>query len=310
MDLVSDHPEMLPEMLTIGELARRTGIPVRTIRFWSDSGVVEPTDRTAGGFRLYDVEAAARVELVRTLRELGLDLATVRLVLHRQTTVGDVARAHVRALDAEIHTLRVRRAVLDRVARHGSTTEEMRVMHELARMSADERQRIMDDFVRETFDGVSPDAPGAPIAQAMRTMPAQLPTDPTPEQVDAWMELAELVSDGDFRDRVREMALAGAAGGGQQPEGPDPERVAEHAGAAVREHVAPGSAAGREILHRIVDPNLPAAERVRLADRLATFTDRRVERYWRLLGVLNGWPPGPSQVPAFEWLIAALRAFA
>ncbi|GGU87290.1 MerR family transcriptional regulator [Streptomyces albospinus] len=299
---MSDHIEML----TIGELARRTGVSVRTIRFWSDNGVVAPTDRTAGGFRLYDAGAAARVDLVRTLRELGLDLDTVRRVLDRQVTVRDVARAHVRALDAEIHTLRVRRAVLDRVARDGSTTEEMRMMHELARMSADERQRIIDGFVRETFDGVGPDAPGAQIAHAMRAMPALLPTDPSPEQVDAWVELGELVGDESFRKRAREMALAGAPGE-QQPTGPDPVKVAEHAGQAVREHVAPESAAGKEILHRIVDPHLPAAERARLADRLATFTDRRVERYWQLLGVLNGRPPAPSGVPAFEWLIAALR---
>ncbi|MYV46742.1 MerR family DNA-binding transcriptional regulator [Streptomyces sp. SID2888] len=295
------------EMLTIGELARRTGVSVRTIRFWSDSGMIAPTGRTAGGFRLYDAGAEARVGLVRTLRELGLDLDTVCRVLERQVTVRDVATAHVRALDAEIRTLRVRRAVLDRVAREGSTTEEMRVMHELARMSADERQGIIDDFVRETFDGVDPDAPGAHIAQAMRTMPAHLPADPTPEQVDAWVELAELVSDEQFRQRTHEMALAGAQGE-QQPEGPDPAKVAEHAGRAVGEHIAPGSAAGTEILHRIVGPHLPAAERARLADRLATFTDRRVERYWQLLGVLNGRPPFPSQVPAFEWLIAALRA--
>ncbi|MEV0374990.1 MerR family transcriptional regulator [Streptomyces sp. NPDC050636] len=302
---MSDHTELL----TIGGLARRTGLSVRTIRFWSDSGVVAPTGRSAGGYRLYDTEAVARLDLVRTLRELGLDLDTVRRVLARQVTVRDVARAHLRALDTEIRTLQVRRAVLQRVARHGSTTEEMRLMHKLARMSADERQRIIDDFVHETFDGVDPNAPGGHIAQAMRTMPAELPADPTPEQVDAWVELADLVGDEEFRKRAREMAVAGAQAG-QEPLGHDPAQVAEHAGRAVREGVAPESAEGKEILDRIVDPDLPSAERARLADRLATFTDRRVERYWQLLGVLNGRPPFPSQAPAFEWLIAALRAHA
>lgn len=304
MEPVSDPTEVL----TIGELARRTGLPVRTIRFWSDSGLVEPTDRTAGGFRLYDAAAAARLDLVRTLRELGLDLDAVRRVLDRQTTVRDVARAHVRALDAEIRTLRVRRAVLDRVARHGGTTEEMRLMHELARMSADERQRIIDDFVRETFEGVEADAPGAHIAQAMRSMPARLPEDPTAEQVEAWVELAELVGDEEFRARTRAMAVAGARGAAEEPQGPDPAVVMEEAGRAVREEIAPDSPVGREILERITGPGLGAAERAELADRLATFTDRRVERYWQLLAVLNGWPQRPSGVPAFEWLIAALRA--
>lgn len=295
------------ELFTIGQLARRTGLPVRTIRFWSDSGVVAATGRSVGGYRLYDAEAVARLDLVRTLRELGLDLDTVRRVLARQVTVSDVARAHVSALDTEIRTLQLRRAVLWSVARRGSTTEEMRLMHKLARMSADERQRIIDEFVEHAFDGIDPDAPGAQIAQAMRTMPAELPADPTPEQVDAWVELAELVGDEAFRTRVREMAVAGAQAG-EQEQPYDPQSVLEHAGAAVTAGVAPESAEGRTILDRIVDLDLPVIDRARLADQLGTFTDRRVERYWQLLGVLNGWPAFPPRVSAFEWLIAALRA--
>ena len=41
---------------------------------------------------------------------------------------------------------------------------------------------------------------------------------------------------------------------------------------------------------------------------IETFTDRRVERYWQLLAIMNGWPQrGPSATPAWEWLLAALR---
>ncbi|MFF4779443.1 hypothetical protein [Microtetraspora fusca] len=70
----------------------------------------------------------------------------------------------------------------------------------------------------------------------------------------------------------------------------------------------PGSPEGGVVLDRIVGPALPAAERARLADDVETFTDRRVERYWQLIGVLNGRPPFPPSVPAFEWFAAALRA--
>lgn len=212
MDAVTDHTELF----TIGELARRTGLPVRTIRFWSDSGLVAPAGRSAGGYRLYDAGAVARLDLVRSLRELGLDLATVRRVLERRATVRDVAAAHLHALEAEIRVLQVRRAVLRWVVRSGGTTKEMRLMHKLAQMSARERQRVIDDFVSEVFEGVGPDAPGARIAESMRTLPASLPEDPAPEQVEAWAELAELVGDAQFRRRVREMALAGARGGREE----------------------------------------------------------------------------------------------
>lgn len=298
-----------PELFTIGELAQRTGLAVRTIRFWSDSDVVTPSGRSAGGYRLYDAEAVARLDLVRTLRELGLDLTSVRRVLASQVTLQDVADAHLRALDAELRTLHVRRAVLRWIARRGTTTEEMRTMHEVAKMSADERQRIIDDFVQRTFEGIDEDAPGAEIAKGMRSMPAELPADPSTEQVDAWVELAELVSDEDFQRRCREMAVTGAQGI-EQRGGYSPEKTMEHAGNALRDGIAPESPRGKEVLDRIVDPELSSAERRSLADVVETFTDRRVERYWQLLGVLNGWPAFEPHVPNFEWLIAALRAHA
>jgi DNA-binding transcriptional MerR regulator len=100
-------------MRTIGQLAQRTGLPVRTIRYWSDIGAVPPAGRTARDHRRYDAAAVARLELVATLRELGLGLAEVRRVLDRQATVAEVAATHVEALDAQIRTLRLRRATPD-----------------------------------------------------------------------------------------------------------------------------------------------------------------------------------------------------
>jgi DNA-binding transcriptional MerR regulator len=201
------------ELFTIGQLADRTGLAVRTIRFWSDVGLVTPAGRSAGGYRLYDAEAVARLDLVRTLRELGLGLDVVRAVLSQAVTVADVAATHVIALDTEIRSLRLRRAVLSTVAKRGSTVEETLLMHKLARLSAQERQQIIDDFVQSVVEGIDPDAPAMGIAQSMRKMPAELPDDPAPEQVDAWIEIGELVADEDFRKRVRAMAVAGAGAG-------------------------------------------------------------------------------------------------
>ena len=59
---------------SIGELARRTGLSVKTIRFYSDQGLVVPASRTPAGYRRYGPEAVPRLALVRTLRELGLGL--------------------------------------------------------------------------------------------------------------------------------------------------------------------------------------------------------------------------------------------
>ncbi|GIH09746.1 MerR family transcriptional regulator [Rhizocola hellebori] len=293
---MEDRPDPL---MTIGELAERTGVPVRTIRFWSDAAVIPQPARAGNGYRRYDAESVARIDLVRTLRELGLDLATVRKVLLRQVTLGDVVRAHVSALDAEIRTLQTRRAVLWAVSQRNGTSEEMRIMNKLAQLSAAERQQLLDDFVAETFAGLPENGMWEVIAGEMRRLPPQ----PSAEQVEAWIELAELAGDKDFRARVRQMATA-----------PDPGKpnfdhqvVVDLAGQALDAGIEPGSAQGQEILHRIIDPAMPVMQRQETAAKLETFTDRRVERYWQLIGVLNDKPSfGPAVAP-FEWLIAALR---
>ena len=286
-------------MYTIGQVARRIGVPARTIRFWCDAGILPPTDRSAGGYRQFDAAAVARLDLVRTLRELGLGLDDIRQVLHGGTTVAELARVHAGALDAQIRVLRLRRAVLRAVAARGSDIEETKQMNDLARLSARERQQIIDDFVDRTFAGVPPTT----IAQSMRTMPAELPDDPTPEQVDAWIELAGLVADEGFRRRTRAMVLAGPVRGG-----PDHGAVTEHAGRALADGIDPASPEGKQVLDQIIPPGTPPAERERIADQLETFTDEAVERYWQLTGILNARPPFTPTVPAYRWLITALRA--
>ena len=224
-----------PALLTIGQLARRTGMAVRTIRYWSDVGVVSVIGRTRGGYRLYDAEAVARLELVATLRQLGLGLAEVRRVLEDSTTVAEVAAAHVEALDAQIRALRLRRGVLATVAKRGSSTEEMALMNRLARLSAAERKQLIDEFVDEVFSGLEAESPG--LEAGMRKAP-DLPDDPTPEQVDAWIELAELVSDEDFRARIRSMSEQQA---GSPPPGDMQSSPTASRSAPTRERSATGS---------------------------------------------------------------------
>lgn len=156
----------------------------------------------------------ARLELVRTLRELGLGLGDVRAVLAGERTVAEVAAAHVAALDAQIRSLKVTRAVLSTVARRGSSAQETTLMNRLARLSAAERGRIIDDFMEETFGGL--DTADPDIRTRLRFSVGDLPDDPTPAQVDAWVELAEMIQDPGFRARMREMIEFNAADRGPQ----------------------------------------------------------------------------------------------
>jgi DNA-binding transcriptional MerR regulator len=173
-----------PEPFTIGQLADRTGVAVRTIRYWSDVGVLTPEGRSEGGYRLYGADAVARLELVSTLRELGLGLEEVSRIVRSEATVAEVAAAHVAALDARIRALRLSRAVLSTVAQRGSTAEETALMNRLARLSVDERRTIIEDFMREVSEGLDM-APK--MAERLERSPIELPENPTTEQVDAWL---------------------------------------------------------------------------------------------------------------------------
>lgn len=296
------------ELFTIGQLSRSTGVSVKTIRFWSDLGLLPPVERTDGGYRLYDAASAARLDLIRTLRGLGIDLDTVSEIVEGRDELADVAREHVRALDAEIRILELRRAVLRWVAAHGSTQEEMRLMHDLTMLSAQERQQIIDDFVDETFSGTE----AAPhIAKAMKAMRGELPAEPTSEQMEAWVELAGLVTDPAFKRRVREMAEAGSQEDVEETSKRWQQEVSlilEHVPPAMEAGLAPDSPQGQDVVARIVRPDLGREERLAIADRIAMFNDRRVERYWQLMGILNGTPPFPAQSPIYDWFVQALRA--
>ncbi|GAA1934230.1 MerR family transcriptional regulator [Streptantibioticus ferralitis] len=303
-------------LYSIGDLARRTGLTVKTIRFYSDCGIVPPTDRSPAGYRRYGIDAVAQLDLVRTLRDLGLDLPTIRKVVDQEISLPEVAAAHAEALSVQIRMLRLRRAVLTAVAKRGSTPEEMDLMHKLAKLSEDERRRLIDDFLDSAFDGldVHPEFPAI-----RRSLTPELPDNPEPEQVEAWAELAELSQDPGFRASMRRMAEGHAA---ERAHG-DTVCLRRDPAAVVREQVGPATAAG-------IDPASPQADRVvatvtdrcaRLLDRpddvglhrwlltrLETANDPRRERYVQRLAVINGWPAPESLAPMLDWFIQALHA--
>ncbi|EPH40792.1 MerR family transcriptional regulator [Streptomyces aurantiacus] len=303
-------------LYSIGELARRTGLTVKTIRFYSDRGIVEPTERSPAGYRRYGTEAVARLELVRTLRDLGLDLGTIRGVVERELSLAEVSAAHAEALDVQIRALRLRRAVLTVAARRGSTPEELDLVHRLAKLSEAERRRLVDDFLGAVFDGLH----GHPaFAGVMRSMTPELPADPDPEQIAAWVELAELFQDPGFRSSLHGMAHDMAADRAPDDSTGLPRVLAE----ALRTRVTPALAAGTDpaspeaepvvadlTAHyaRILGGRLPAAElRRRLLSRLEGMNDPQRDRYLELLAVVNGWPPPDSLAPVLAWSAAALR---
>ncbi|MCL8206679.1 MAG: heavy metal-responsive transcriptional regulator [Actinomycetia bacterium] len=81
----------------IGELAARTGIPARTIRFYEAKGVLPPPPRSTSGYRWYGPADVKRLELLRRAKALGLTLEAIGSVIALREG-GHAPCAHVRQL--------------------------------------------------------------------------------------------------------------------------------------------------------------------------------------------------------------------
>ena len=82
------------KLLTIGEVARQTGIGVETVRFYEKRGLIDEPPRTEAGYRQYPENTAPRIRFIRHAKELGFTLTEIKELLHLRldaaTTCDDV----------------------------------------------------------------------------------------------------------------------------------------------------------------------------------------------------------------------------
>src|SRR5438132_11048909 len=90
------------EALKVGELARRTGLTVRTLHHYDEIGLLKPSLHTGSGHRLYTADDVARLQQVLSLRQLGFSLEEVRDCFNRPGfSPPEVIRLHVERLRAQ-----------------------------------------------------------------------------------------------------------------------------------------------------------------------------------------------------------------
>ncbi|GGO81076.1 MerR family transcriptional regulator [Nonomuraea cavernae] len=288
---------------TIGRLAKLTGLPVKTIRFYSDAGVLPERERTPAGYRIYGDEDRARLELIRTLREIGVDLATIRSLGDRR--LRNVLDLHLKTVETQLRSLQRTRAVLRAtLARDGDPAEEdLRRLHALGRVGVAEMELLLDDFVDEVGGGV--EALHEWLACRRDALLPELPEEPTVEQLDAWLELAELLADADYRARLHRQSREFWEEGREVAAWNEVNaQVTREAMTASRAGVEPGSPESEPILERILAlMGLSREELLRSFDE----HDPRAARQWELVAIIQGtpWPPEPTI--AYDWIEATLR---
>lgn len=99
--------------LRVGELAARAGVGVQTLHYYERLGLLPKAGRSAANYRLYPPSALRRVQFIKQAQALGFTLEEIGEILGLRERgrapcrrVADVARQHLRELDARIAALR------------------------------------------------------------------------------------------------------------------------------------------------------------------------------------------------------------
>ena len=100
------------ESLTIGRLARESGVNVETIRFYERKGLIDQPEKPTTGYRRYPMEAGVRVRFIRNAKELGFSLKEIGELLALAGTskvnrrgMRGKAEAKIKEIDAKVEGL-------------------------------------------------------------------------------------------------------------------------------------------------------------------------------------------------------------
>jgi DNA-binding transcriptional MerR regulator len=155
---------------SIGDLAKASGLTVRTLHHYDEIGLVVASERTTSGHRRYTPDDVRRLYQVRSLRQLGLSLDEVRSALSRSDSLRPIFQAQLAALTAQAQQVEALRSRLTALL-DGHTTESL--LSALEMMSVHESYFTADQLtdLRSRAAALGPEA-----VEALKT---------------SWLELVE-----------------------------------------------------------------------------------------------------------------------
>lgn len=298
--------------LSIGALSRRTGVPVKTIRFYSDQDILPPAEVTDAGYRRYSEHDVVRLETVRTLRAAGLDLVTIAEILERNLAPDEAVRIQIDAIAVQERTLRRQRLMLERALQRGDAPGHPERGRALALLSSAERSAFLRHQIESGVSGVNVD--GSWWTRFIGAAVEDIPDELDDAQLDAWIELAEMTGDPSFADAIRRTAtpfwerFVGDGGLTLDWWQERQRALVERAREAVRSALDPGSPEGVAIIADWRD-SLGSGGAEILAHMVETH-DPRLARYWDLIAMVKRLPYDRELDAAWTWILVAARRVA
>lgn len=126
--------------MNIGDAARRSGLPAKTIRYYEEIGLISP-ERSDNSYRDYSGDDVHRLAFLKRARNLGFSIDDCRQLMalyqDRERASQDVraiASAHVSAIEEKVRELQSMRATLNKLihACHGDNRPDCPILEEMA----------------------------------------------------------------------------------------------------------------------------------------------------------------------------------
>jgi DNA-binding transcriptional MerR regulator len=148
---------MSQELQRIATVAERVGLTARAIRFYEEQGLLTPSARSSGSYRLYDAEDVQRLQTIKALRDdAGFSLAEIASLLDDERARDRARAAYHASTDAD-ERRRILAEALDRTDRqlellHGKVDR----LHAMAADAEERRTRILAAFGELEADAIVP----------------------------------------------------------------------------------------------------------------------------------------------------------
>ncbi|MBM7170206.1 MerR family transcriptional regulator, partial [Streptomyces sp. G44] len=163
-------------MWSIGQLAERAGVTVKTVRFYSDRGLLPEAARSGGGHRRYGPEALDRLRLIRSLRGLDVPVPDIGRVLDGDDALEDVVEERLRDVGTRLTALRRREAAL-RLLRDCAPEERAERLRLVGGLTAPAGTAALARFWRRWLPAR---LPARVVSAVLEQAVPHLPPDPAP----------------------------------------------------------------------------------------------------------------------------------
>jgi DNA-binding transcriptional MerR regulator len=135
--------------LQIGEVAERTGVTQRTLRFYEEKGLLKPPSRMDGGFRLYSEEDVKRVQKIRRLQELlGTSLAEIKEMVDAEAVLRELRAQYNPEAELTEKRRQLEKAIEVTHAQHAIVKQKTKQMREME-LQLEERLKLFDRWMTE-----------------------------------------------------------------------------------------------------------------------------------------------------------------